>query len=139
MALSSDQLVVATLVLAVLVCFGIWVGLFLHGVPATRHSPVTVAGRLDAGPLQVGDALLVQLSGQNAYVKALELDGESVGWAVAGQHVVIYLSHVDEDNIRIGNAICPPFSAGPMRQYLHQEVIMLLPSGKEGKEGKENI
>jgi elongation factor 1 alpha-like protein len=71
-------------------------------------SPVAVAGRLDAGSLQVGDALLVQPSDQKAYVKALELNGEPVDWAVAGQHVVIYLSHVDEDNIRIGNVICPP-------------------------------
>lgn len=79
----------------------------------TPLSPVTVAGRLDAGSLQVGDALLVQPSGQKAYVKALELNGEPVGWAVAGQHVVIYLSHVDEDNIRIGNVICPPSAPVP--------------------------
>ncbi|KAI3397282.1 hypothetical protein diail_11014 [Diaporthe ilicicola] len=74
----------------------------------TPLSPVAVAGRLDAGSLQVGDALLVQPSGQKAYVKALEMNGESVDWAVAGQHVVIYLSHVDEDKIHIGNVICTP-------------------------------
>lgn len=79
----------------------------------TPVSPVAVAGRLDAGSLQVGDALLVQPSGQKAYVKALELNGESVDWAVAGQHVVIYLSHVDEDNIGIGNVICPPSAPVP--------------------------
>lgn len=79
----------------------------------TPLSPVTVAGRLDAGSLQVGDALLVQPSGQKAYVKALELNDEPVDWAVAGQHVVIYLSHVDEDNIAVGNVICPPSAPVP--------------------------
>lgn len=79
----------------------------------TPLSPVTVAGRLDAGSLQVGDALLVQPSGQKAYVKALELNDEPVDWAVAGQHVVIYLSHVDEDNITVGNVICPPSAPVP--------------------------
>ncbi|KKY33373.1 putative elongation factor tu gtp binding domain-containing protein [Diaporthe ampelina] len=77
----------------------------------TRLSPITVAGRLEAGSLQVGDALLVQPSGEKAYVKALELNGEPVDWAVAGQHVVIYLSHVDEEHIRIGDVICPPSAA----------------------------
>lgn len=79
----------------------------------TRLSPITVAGRIDAGSLQVGDALLVQPSGEKAYVKALELNGEPVDWAVAGQHVVIYLSHIDEDHIRIGDVICPPSAAVP--------------------------
>lgn len=79
----------------------------------TPLSPVAVAGRLDAGSLQVGDALQVQPGDQKAYVKALELNGESVDWAVAGQHVVIYLSHVDEENISIGNVICP--SREPVR------------------------
>lgn len=79
----------------------------------TRLSPITVAGRLEAGSLQVGDALLVQPSGEKAYVKALELNGEPVDWAVAGQHVVIYLSHIDEEHIRIGDVICPPSAAVP--------------------------
>ncbi|KAG6363676.1 hypothetical protein INS49_008777 [Diaporthe citri] len=79
----------------------------------TRLSPITVAGRLEAGSLQVGDALLVQPSGEKAYVKALELNGEPVDWAVAGQHVFIYLSHVDEEHIRIGDVICPPSAAVP--------------------------
>lgn len=81
----------------------------------TRLSPITVAGRLEAGFLQVGDALLVQPSGEKAYVKALELyGGEPVEWAVAGQHIVIYLSHIDEEeHIRIGDVICPPSAPVP--------------------------
>ncbi|KAK2597707.1 hypothetical protein N8I77_012473 [Diaporthe amygdali] len=79
----------------------------------TRLSPITVSGRLEAGSLQVGDALLVQPSGEKAYVKALELNGEPVDWAVAGQHIVIYLSHVEEEHIRIGDVICPPSAAVP--------------------------
>lgn len=79
----------------------------------TRQSPITVSGRIDAGSVQVGDALLVQPSGEKAYVKALEMNHEPVDWAVAGQHVVIYLSHIDEDHIRAGDVICPPSSPIP--------------------------
>lgn len=72
----------------------------------TRLSPITVSGRVDAGSLQVGDALLVQPSGEKAYVKALEVNHEPADWAVAGQHVVIYLAQIDEDHIRAGDVIC---------------------------------
>ncbi|OTB09622.1 hypothetical protein M426DRAFT_50879 [Hypoxylon sp. CI-4A] len=70
------------------------------------QSPVTVSGRLDAGSLQEGDALLVQPSGEKAYVKSLELDQEPVEWAVAGQNVVIHLSNIDPIHVRVGDIIC---------------------------------
>ncbi|KAH9885042.1 hypothetical protein F4778DRAFT_761735 [Xylariomycetidae sp. FL2044] len=72
----------------------------------TAQSPVTIAGRLDAGSLQAGDALLVQPSGEKAYVKSLELDSEPVDWAVAGQNVVIHLSNIDPIHVKIGDIIC---------------------------------
>lgn len=74
----------------------------------TPQSHITVSGRIDAGSLQVSDALLVQPSGEKAYVKALEMNKTPVDWAVAGQHVVIYLSHIDQDHIRDGNVLCTP-------------------------------
>ncbi|KUI69644.1 HBS1-like protein [Cytospora mali] len=79
----------------------------------TRLSPITVSGRIDAGTVQVGDALLVQPSGEKAYVKALEMNQDPVDWAVAGQHIVMYLSHIDEDHIRAGDVICQPSNPIP--------------------------
>ncbi|KAL2133458.1 hypothetical protein VTI74DRAFT_2300 [Chaetomium olivicolor] len=74
----------------------------------TMQSPVTVSGRIDAGSLQMGDALLVQPSSEKAYVKSIELDGAPADWAVAGQNVVLHLSHIDPIHVRVGDIICDP-------------------------------
>ncbi|KAI1387378.1 P-loop containing nucleoside triphosphate hydrolase protein [Hypoxylon trugodes] len=80
--------------------------LTISEVYRSTQSPVTVSGRIDAGSLQAGDALLVQPSGEKAYVKSLELDEEPVEWAVAGQNVVIHLSNIDPIHVRAGDIIC---------------------------------
>ncbi|KAI0026089.1 hypothetical protein F4780DRAFT_774286 [Xylariomycetidae sp. FL0641] len=72
------------------------------------QSPLTISGRVEAGSLQAGDALLVQPSGEKAYVKSLELDMEPVEWAVAGQNVVIHLSNIDPIHVRVGDIVCDP-------------------------------
>lgn len=74
----------------------------------TPQSSLTVSGRIDAGSLQMGDALLVQPSGEKAYVKSLQLDEEPVDWAVAGQNVVLHLSNIDAIHVRSGDIICDP-------------------------------
>jgi elongation factor 1 alpha-like protein len=74
----------------------------------TMQSPVTVSGRLDAGSLQMGDALLVQPSGEKAFVKSLQVDDAPAEWAVAGQNVVLHLSHIDPIHVRVGDIICDP-------------------------------
>lgn len=72
----------------------------------TAQNPLTVSGRIDAGQLQTGDALLVQPAGEKAYIKSIELDMEPVDWAVAGQNAVLHLSHIDADHVRVGDIIC---------------------------------
>ncbi|KAI1153723.1 hypothetical protein F4825DRAFT_473749 [Nemania diffusa] len=74
----------------------------------SSHSPVTISGRIDAGSLQAGDALLIQPSGEKAYIKSLELDSEPVDWGVAGQNVVIHLSNIDPIHVRVGDIVCDP-------------------------------
>ncbi|KAI1473241.1 P-loop containing nucleoside triphosphate hydrolase protein [Daldinia caldariorum] len=80
--------------------------LTISEVYRTTQSPVTVSGRIDAGSLQVGDALMIQPSGEKAYVKSLELDHEPVEWAVAGQNMVMHLSNIDPIHVRVGDIIC---------------------------------
>ncbi|KAI1454416.1 hypothetical protein F4805DRAFT_439522 [Annulohypoxylon moriforme] len=80
--------------------------LTISEVYRSSQSPLTVSGRIDAGSLQAGDALLIQPSGEKAYVKSLELDHESVDWAVAGQNIVIHLSNIDPIHVRVGDIIC---------------------------------
>ena len=74
----------------------------------TQQSPVSVSGRIETGLLQMGDALLVQPSGEKAYVKSLLVDEESKDWAVAGQNIVIHLSNIDPIHVRVGDIICDP-------------------------------
>ncbi|KAH8666764.1 P-loop containing nucleoside triphosphate hydrolase protein [Xylariales sp. PMI_506] len=72
----------------------------------SAQSPLTISGRIDAGSLQTGDALIIQPSGEKAYIKSLELDSEPADWAVAGQNVVIHLINIDPVHVRVGDIVC---------------------------------
>lgn len=74
----------------------------------TPQSPVSIAGRIDAGSLQMGDAVLIQPSGEKAYIKSLQVDEAPVDWAVAGQNAVLHLSNIDPIHVRVGDIICDP-------------------------------
>ncbi|KAL3590346.1 hypothetical protein FPOAC2_12534 [Fusarium poae] len=66
----------------------------------------TIAGRVDAGSFQIGDALLVQPSGEEAYVKSIMVDSDMQDWAVAGQNVSVSLTNIDPIHIRVGDMLC---------------------------------
>ena len=74
----------------------------------TQQSQVTISGRVDAGSLQMGDPILVQPSGERAYVKSLLVDEEPADWAVAGHSVVIHLTNIDPMHVKVGDIICDP-------------------------------
>jgi len=62
--------------------------------------PVSVAGRLDAGSVQVGDILVDMPTGEKAAVKAIEVDDEPRDWAIAGHNTVLHLAGIEIDHIR---------------------------------------
>ncbi|KAJ9653714.1 hypothetical protein H2198_007112 [Neophaeococcomyces mojaviensis] len=76
------------------------------------QNPLSISGRIEAGSLQVGDQVLIQPSGEKAYINRLDLDnddGEEVHeWAVAGQNVVLHLTDIDAIHIRSGDVVCSP-------------------------------
>ncbi|KAL7946497.1 hypothetical protein V8C42DRAFT_320815 [Trichoderma barbatum] len=72
----------------------------------SQQGTTTLAGRIDSGTIQVGDALLVQPSGESAYIKSIMLDTEAKDWAVAGQNVNVALTNIDPIHIKIGDIIC---------------------------------
>lgn len=74
------------------------------------QNPLSVSGRIEAGSLQTGDALLAQPSYQKCFIKAVEIDSESVDWAVAGQNVTLHLSDIDPIYLKIGDVLCSPSS-----------------------------
>ncbi|CZT43313.1 related to elongation factor 1-alpha [Rhynchosporium secalis] len=72
------------------------------------QNPLSISGRIEAGSLQTGDALLAQPAGQKCFIKALEIDNEGVDWAVAGSNVVVHLSGIEEQYLKIGDVLCSP-------------------------------
>lgn len=72
------------------------------------QNPLSVAGRIEAGSLQAGDALLAQPSNEKAFIKSLEVDNDVVDWAVAGQNVTLHLSDIDPIHLKIGDVLCSP-------------------------------
>ncbi|KAK0707503.1 P-loop containing nucleoside triphosphate hydrolase protein [Lasiosphaeris hirsuta] len=74
----------------------------------SQQNPLSISGRIDAGSMQMGDAILVQPSGEKAYVKSLLVDEAPSDWAVAGQNVVINLSNIDPMHVRVGDIVCDP-------------------------------
>jgi elongation factor 1 alpha-like protein len=74
------------------------------------QNPLSIAGRIESGSLQIGDALLAQPSSQKCFIKALEIDNAPVDWAVAGQNVTIHLSGIEEQHLKVGDVLCSPSS-----------------------------
>ena len=79
----------------------------------SRQGTTTLSGRIDAGTLQVGDVLVVQPSGENAYIKSIMIDNEAKDWAVAGQNISLGLTNIDPIHIRVGDILCHPKDAIP--------------------------
>jgi elongation factor 1 alpha-like protein len=77
------------------------------------QNPLSISGRIEAGSLQAGDALLAQPAGEKCFVKALETDGEPAGWAVAGQNITLHLTDIDPIHLKIGDVLCSP--ANPIK------------------------
>ena len=72
------------------------------------QNPLSIAGRLDAGNVQVGEQILVMPSGETAYVRAIEVDNEPVGFAVAGHIATLHLTDIDPVHLRLGDVVCKP-------------------------------
>ena len=70
------------------------------------QSKVTVTGRVRQGHMQIGDAVLLQPSGEKAYVKTLTVNDKLRDWVVAGEYVKLSLSHIGAARIRLGDVIC---------------------------------
>lgn len=107
----------------------------------TMQSPVTVSGRIEAGSLQMGDALLVQPSGQKAYVKSILSNDAPADWAVAGQNVVLHLSQIDPIHVRDGDIICDPAKPVPRADTFTMKALafdILIPMPVEVHRGRLN-
>lgn len=72
------------------------------------RSPLSIAGRIDSGTVQVGDVILALPANETAVVKAIEVQDQVVDWAVAGQMPTLHLADIDPVHLRQGDIVCPP-------------------------------
>ncbi|RUP50958.1 hypothetical protein BC936DRAFT_136873 [Jimgerdemannia flammicorona] len=77
---------------------------FKGGIGSTGG--ISVAGRVDAGHIQVGDQVMVVPGGEFGTVKALEVNDESAKWAVAGDSVLVSLTGLDIVQLSTGSVLC---------------------------------
>lgn len=71
------------------------------------QGPHTFAGRIDAGTIQVGDALIIQPHSIPVYVKSIYIDQDKQDWAVTGQNVSLAFAGQELQLARVGDIICP--------------------------------
>ncbi|CAK7566501.1 MAG: hypothetical protein SEPTF4163_004448 [Sporothrix epigloea] len=93
----------------------------------TAGSAISISGQIEAGSLQVGDALLALPGNAKAYVKNILRNGERADWAVAGQNVTLDLTHIDPLNVRPGVLFCDPAKPATVVDKLTMKVIAFEP------------
>lgn len=71
-------------------------------------SGVAVSGRVVSGIVQIGDRVRPVPGDESGIVRAIEVDTESVPWAVAGANATVYLSGIDQIQISVGAVLCSP-------------------------------
>ncbi|KAI9712672.1 MAG: Hsp70 suppressor, GTPase facilitates ribosomal subunit dissociation [Bogoriella megaspora] len=71
-------------------------------------NPLSITGRIEGGNIQIGDQILVQPAGETATIKGIEVDNETMDWAVAGMLPTLHLTDIDPVHIRSGDVICNP-------------------------------
>ena len=72
------------------------------------QQPLSIAGRISSGCVQVGDKVMVIPGNESAYIKSLEVNDEPVDWAAAGQNTTLHLTDIDltQVTIRGGDIVC---------------------------------
>lgn len=108
------------------------------------QNPLSIAGRLDSGCIQVGDAILSMPVSESATIKAIEIDQKPQDWAVAGDNVVLHLVGPDpvQHQLRLGDIVCSATSPARNVDKFHAKVLAfdhLLPMLVDVFRGRTNI
>ncbi|XP_068040637.1 HBS1-like protein isoform X2 [Anomalospiza imberbis] len=73
-----------------------------------QGSGFCVAGKIEAGYIQVGERLLAMPPNETCTAKGITLHDEPVDWAAAGDHVSLTLTGMDIIKINVGCVFCDP-------------------------------
>lgn len=70
------------------------------------QNPLSIAGRVKAGNVQVGDSVTVQPSGETAAIKGIEVCGDGRDWTVADEIPTLHLVDIEPQHLRSGDVAC---------------------------------
>ncbi|GAA6001540.1 hypothetical protein JCM10207_006714 [Rhodosporidiobolus poonsookiae] len=90
-------------------------------------SGLAISGRVESGIVQVGEKLAALPGDETGVVRALDLDGELVPYASAGQNVTVFLSNIDSVQLNVGSVLCPPTQLVPLASTFIAQVIVFEP------------
>ncbi|XP_059475209.1 protein HBS1 isoform X2 [Neocloeon triangulifer] len=83
-----------------------------------------VSGRVECGSIQVGDKVLVQPQGEQAFVKGLTLEEMPCQVAFAGDQVTVTLSGIDMQNVCLGYILCDPLHPIPATSRIEARIVL---------------
>lgn len=70
------------------------------------QNPLSIAGRVKAGNVQIGDSVTMQPSGEIATIKAIEVCGDGRDWTVADEIPTLHLVDIEPQHLRSGDVAC---------------------------------
>ncbi|CAG8600773.1 12930_t:CDS:10 [Funneliformis mosseae] len=85
---------------------------------------VTVAGRIEAGNIQIGEGVTVIPGGEHGVVKGLEVNNSSSKWAVAGDSVLMTLAELDIIQLKIGSILCSISHPVPVTSHFLAQIVV---------------
>lgn len=90
-------------------------------------SGLAVSGRIESGIVQVGEKLAALPGDETGLVRALEVDGELVPYALAGSNATVFLSGIEANQLGVGSVLCPPSQMVPVVSSFTAQVIVFEP------------
>ncbi|GAC99891.1 probable translation elongation factor [Pseudozyma hubeiensis SY62] len=91
-------------------------------------SGVAISGRVVSGIVQIGDRVRPVPGDESGIVRAIEVDTESVPWAVAGANATVYLSGIDQIQISVGAVLCSPSSPIALCDSFLAQILVFEPT-----------
>jgi len=75
-------------------------------------SGLAISGRIESGIVQVGEKLAALPGDETGVVRALEVEGELVPYALAGSNATVYLSAIEANQLRCVSPLsfCAPWA-----------------------------
>lgn len=91
----------------------------------TKQGAVTVGGKLEGGAMRPGSKVLLVPGYEPATVKSIEVSGQPVQLARAGDSADVVLTGVDASNLAIGAVLCHPEYPVPVVRRVEMQVVVL--------------